>query len=146
MNENYQKTVYTILTVAGIVLFTIGFTVLSPEEYSRISGVFIDIGVGLAAAGFSLLVISISNSKLPEEVKKAKEIEEFKQTNDERNTAIREKAGYKTCIAMNYVLCIFIIAIGLMGVDIEIILMAVAVLIIQIILVIYYSNHYSKTI
>lgn len=47
---------------------------------------------------------------------------------------------------MNYVLCIFIIAIGLMGVDIEIILMAVAVLIIQIILVIYYSNHYSKTI
>ena len=142
MNENYQKTVYTILTVAGIVLFTIGFTVLSPEEYSRISGVFIDIGVGLAAAGFSLLVISISNSKLPEEVKKAKEIE----TNDERNTAIREKAGYKTCIAMNYVLCIFIIAIGLMGVDIEIILMAVAVLIIQIILVIYYSNHYSKTI
>lgn len=96
----------------------------------------------MAAAGFSLLVISISNSKLPEEVKKAKEIE----TNDERNTAIREKAGYKTCIAMNYVLCIFIIAIGLMGVDIEIILMAVAVLIIQIILVIYYSNHYSKTI
>ena len=142
MNENYQKTVYTILTVAGIVLFTIRFTVLSPEEYSRISGVFIGIGVGLAAAGFSLLVISISNSKLPEEVKKAKEIE----TNDERNTAIREKAGYKTCIAMNYVLCIFIIAIGLMGVDIEIILMAVAVLIIQIILVIYYSNHYSKTI
>ena len=128
MNENYQKTVYTILTVAGIVLFTIGFTVLSPEEYSRISGVFIGIGVGLAAAGFSLLVISISNSKLPEEVKKAKEIE----TNDERNTAIRAKAGYKTCIAM--------------GVDIEIILMAVAVLIIQIILVIYYSNHYSKTI
>lgn len=74
MNENYQKTVYTILTVAGIVLFTIGFTVLSPEEYSRISGVFIGIGVGLAAAGFSLLVISISNSKLPEEVKKQKKL------------------------------------------------------------------------
>lgn len=142
MNENYQKIVYTILTAAGIILFTLGFTVLSPEEYSRISGIFIGIGVGLAAAGFSLLVTSISNSKLPEDVKKVKEIE----TNDERNTLIREKAGYKTCIAMNYVLCIFIVAIGLMGADIEIILMAVAVLVIQIVLIIYYSNHYSKVI
>lgn len=142
MNENYQKIVYTILTAAGIILFTLGFTVLSPEEYSRISGIFIGIGVGLAAAGFSLLITSISNSKLSEDVKKVKEIE----TNDERNTLIREKAGYKTCIAMNYVLCIFIVAIGIMGVDIEIIFMAVAVLIIQIVLVIYYSNHYSKTI
>lgn len=142
MNENYQKIVYTILTAAGIILFTLGFTVLSPEEYSRISGIFIGIGVGLAAASFSLLVTSISNSKLPEDVKKVKEIE----TNDERNTLIREKAGYKTCIAMNYVLCIFIVAIGLMGADIEIILMAVAVLAIQIVLVIYHSNHYSKMI
>lgn len=142
MNENYQKIVYTILTAAGIILFILGFTVLSPEEYSRISGIFIGIGVGLAAAGFSLLVTSISNSKLSEDVKKVKEIE----TNDERNTLIREKAGYKTCIAMNYVLCIFIVAIGIMGADIEIIFMAVAVLIIQIVLVIYYSNHYSKTI
>ena len=142
MNENYQKIVYTIPTAAGIILFTLGFTVLSPEEYSRISGIFVGIGVGLAAAGFSLLVTSISNSKLPEDVKKVKEIE----TNDERNILIREKAGYKTCIAMNYVLCIFIVAIGLMGADIEIILMAVAVLAIQIVLVIYYSNHYSKVI
>ena len=142
MNENYQKIVYTILTAAGIILCTLGFTVLSPEEHSRISGIFIGMGVGLAAAGFSLLIASISNSKLPEDVKKVKEIE----TNDERNTLIREKAGYKTCIAMNYVLCIFIVAIGLMGADIEIILMAVAVLVIQIVLVIYYSNHYSKTI
>lgn len=142
MNENYQKIVYTILIAAGIVLFILGFTVLSPEEYSRISGIFIGIGAGSAAAGFSLLVTSISNSKLPEDVKKVKEIE----TNDERNTLIREKAGYKTCIAMNYVLFIFIVAIGLMGAGIEIILMAVAVLAIQIVLVIYYSNHYSKTI
>lgn len=142
MNENYQKIVYTILIAAGIVLFILGFTVLSPEEYSRISGIFIGIGTGSAAAGFSLLVTSISNSKLPEDVKKVKEIE----TNDERNTLIREKAGYKTCIAMNYVLFIFIVAIGLMGAGIEIILMAVAVLAIQIVLVIYYSNHYSKTI
>ena len=140
MNENYQKIVYTILIAAGIVLFILGFTVLSPEEYSRISGIFIGIGAGSAAAGFSLLVTSISNSKLPEDVKKVKEIE----TNDERNTLIREKAGYKTCIAMNYVLFIFIVAIGLMGAGIEIILMAVAVLAIQIVLVIYYSNHYSK--
>lgn len=142
MNKNYQKIVYTVLIAAGIVLFILGFTVLSPEEYSRISGIFIGIGAGSAAAGFSLLVTSISNSKLPEDVKKVKEIE----TNDERNTLIREKAGYKTCIAMNYVLFIFIVAIGLMGAGIEIILMAVAVLAIQIVLVIYYSNHYSKTI
>lgn len=142
MNENYQKIVYTILVAAGIILFTLGMTVLSPEEYSRISGIFIGIGVGLAATGVSLLVTSISNSKLPEDVKKVKEIE----TNDERNTLIRERAGYKTCTVMNYVLCIFIIAIGLMGADIEIILMAVAVLAIQFVLIIYYSNHYSKTI
>lgn len=142
MNENYQRIVYTIIVAAGIILFTLGMTVLSPEEYSRISGIFIGIGVGLAATGVSLLVTSISNSKLPEDVKKVKEIE----TNDERNTLIRERAGYKTCTVMNYVLCIFIIAIGLMGADIEIILMAVAVLAIQFVLIIYYSNHYSKTI
>lgn len=142
MNENYQRIVYTIIVAAGIILFTLGMTVLSPEEYSRISGIFIGIGVGLAATGVSLLVTSISNSKLPEDVKKVKEIE----TNDERNTLIRERAGYRTCTVMNYVLCIFIIAIGLMGADIEIILMAVAVLAIQFILIIYYSNHYSKTI
>ena len=142
MNENYQRIVYTIIVAAGIILFTLGMTVLSPEEYSRTSGIFIGIGVGLVAAGVSLLVTSISNSKLPEDVKKVKEIE----TNDERNTLIRERAGYRTCTVMNYVLCIFIIAIGLMGADIEIILMAVAVLAIQFILIIYYSNHYSKTI
>lgn len=142
MNENYQKIVYTILVAAGVILFILGITVLSPEEYSRISGIFIGVGVGLVAVGFSLLATSISNSKLSEDVKKVKEIE----TNDERNVMIRERAGYKTCTIMNYVLCIFIVAIGLMGADIEIILMAVALLVIQFILIIYYSNHYSKTI
>lgn len=142
MNEKYQMIVYTLLIATGIILFTVGFTILSPEEYSRISGVFIGIGIGLAVMSFSLLLTLILNSRLPEDIKKIKEIE----VNDERNALIREKAGHKTCIAMNYILCIFIIAIGLMGADLEIILMAVAVLAIQFILLIYYSNKYSKTL
>lgn len=142
MNKKYQAIVYTFLIVTGIILFTVGFTILSPEEYSRMSGVFIGIGIGLAVMSFSLLLTSILNSRLPDDIKKIKEIE----VNDERNALIREKAGYKTCIAMSYVLCIFIIAIGLMGTDLEIILMAIAVLAIQFILIIYYSNKYSKTL
>lgn len=142
MNKKYQAIVYTFLIVTGIILFTVGFTILSPEEYSRISGVFIGIGIGLAVMSFSLLLTSILNSRLPDDIKKIKEIE----VNDERNALIREKAGYKTCIAMSYVLCIFIIAIGLIGADLEIILMAIAVLAIQFILIIYYSNKYSKTL
>lgn len=142
MNKKYQAIVYTFLIVTGIILFTVGFTILSPEEYSRMSGVFIGIGIGLAVMSFSLLLTSILNSRLPDDIKKIKEIE----VNDERNALIREKSGYKTCIAMSYVLCIFIIAIGLMGADLEIILMAVAVLAIQFILIIYYSNKYSKTL
>lgn len=142
MSEKHQTIVYTFLIATGIILFTVGFTILSPEEYSRISGAFIGMGIGLAVMSFSLLLTSILNSRLPDDVKKIKEIE----VNDERNALIREKAGYKTCIAMSYVLCIFIIAIGLMGADLEIILMAVAVLAIQFILIIYYSNKYSKTL
>lgn len=142
MNKKYQAIVYTFLIVTGIILFTVGFTILSPEEYSRMSGVFIGIGIGLAVMSFSLLLTSILNSRLPDDIKKIKEIE----VNDERNALIREKSGYKTCIAMSYVLCIFIIAIGLMGADLEIILMAIAVLAIQFILIIYYSNKYSKTL
>ena len=142
MNKKYQAIVYTFLIVTGIILFTVGFTILSPEEYSRMSGVFIGIGIGLAVMSFSLLLTLILNSRLPDDIKKIKEIE----VNDERNALIREKSGYKTCIAMSYVLCIFIIAIGLMGADLEIILMAVAVLAIQFILLIYYSNKYSKTL
>lgn len=142
MNKKYQAIVYTFLIVTGIILFTVGFTILSPEEYSRMSGVFIGIGIGLAVMSFSLLLTLILNSRLPDDIKKIKEIE----VNDERNALIREKSGYKTCIAMSYVLCIFIIAIGLMGADLEIILMAVAVLAIQFILIIYYSNKYSKTL
>ncbi len=142
MNKKYQAIVYTFLIVTGIILFTVGFTILSPEEYSRMSGVFIGIGIGLAVMSFSLLLTLILNSRLPDDIKKIKEIE----VNDERNALIREKSGYKTCIAMSYVLCIFIIAIGLMGADLEIILMAIAVLAIQFILIIYYSNKYSKTL
>ncbi|WP_242977176.1 hypothetical protein [Clostridium botulinum] len=74
-------------------------------------------------------------------INKRKDIE----VKDERNTQIREKSAYRVSYIMNYLLWAYTIFLGVMEVKLIFIIPAAALIVIQLILLIYYSNYYSKT-
>lgn len=75
-----------------------------------------------------------------EKTNRLKEIE----VNDERNTRIREKTGYMTSKIMNYLISALVLALGFMSVDVTIIIMVASLLLAELILVVAFSNYYSK--
>ena len=95
----------------------------------------------MAVLGIGSFILSIVMPSLETaEIKKQKEIE----VKDERNTAIREKAGYMVARCMNHVITAFILILAFMGADKIIILMAASLIVIELVLTIFFSNYYSK--
>ncbi|GEM_PF-662414 len=132
-----------ISTVVGAVLFYVGGFVLDSEVQSikMISGLCIGLGAATFCLGIGGLIsmLLISKSKT-EEIEHRKNIE----VNDERNVHIREKAGAKFNHIMVYVLTAFVLTLGFMNAEKLIIIMASALLLIQLILAIFLSDYYAK--
>jgi uncharacterized membrane protein len=68
------------------------------------------------------------------------------EVNDERNIRIKEKVGAKINQIMIYVLSAVVLAFGFMHVNIAAILMIASLFILELILAIFLTDHYSKTI
>lgn len=136
-----KRFLWAITALAGVIAVLTGFYVLIGESLKMLSGLCI--GAGSAAVGLGLgglirtFLISASED---EEILRAKEIE----MKDERNTRIREKAGYMTARIMNYALLAFVLILGFIGADKVILLSACALIVLEAVLVIVFSNYYAK--
>ncbi|MCE1253593.1 MAG: hypothetical protein LWX83_08610 [Anaerolineae bacterium] len=140
---NNKKVLFLIEAVLGFVLLFIGFFVVNSEALKMLSGLCIGLGAALAALGTGQLLQALLIPAFEmERLKKQKEIE----VNDERNIRIKEKTGYRVAKIMNYVLSLYILVLGFMGAGLPMILLAVSLLVIEFVLVIYFSNYYARSL
>lgn len=136
-----KRVMFILQTAAGIILLLVGSFVLTSDKVKMASGLCIGFGAAVLVLGIGWFIQSLIIS--------ATEDEEFKRTkaievNDERNTRIREKTGYMVAKIMNYVLLLFILTLGFMGVDKLIIIMAVTLIIFEFVLALIFSNYFAK--
>jgi len=136
-----KKVLYLLVSLIGIALLLAGLFLFTTDETKLYSGLCTGIGSAVAVLGIGSFILSIVTPSLEAaEIKKQKEIE----VKDERNTAIREKAGYMVARCMNYVITAFIFTLAFMGADKVIILMAASLIVIELVMTIVFSNYYSK--
>lgn len=136
-----KRILFVFQTVLGIMLLLAGSFVLTSDAVKMLSGLCIGLGSAIFALGIGWFIQSFVITALEDnEIKKLKAIE----VNDERNIRIREKTGYMVAKIMNYVLSAFILTLGFMGADKLIIIMAVTLIAIEFILVLIFSNYFSK--
>ncbi|MFD3157207.1 hypothetical protein ACFIJ5_10160 [Haloimpatiens sp. FM7330] len=138
-----KKVLVILQAIGGVLLLLIGSFVLNDVSTKMLSGLCIGFGAAMLVLGIgtfshSLIVSSIEDEK----IKRIKNIE----VNDERNVRIKEKTGYMVAKVMNYILIVFIITLGFMNVDKSIIIMACSLIVIELILVIIFSNYFTKKI
>lgn len=134
---------FVILSVVGALLLLLGGFVFTSENAKMISGLFIGFGSAMLVLGIgnvigSFIVLAVEDEK----IKHDKMIE----VNDERNTRIREKTGYMVSKTMNYIICALVLALGFINADKVVIILVASLLLIELTLVIAFSNYYSKQI
>lgn len=135
--KSNKKILYIIWALIGAALFYIG--VILPNK--PVSGMCIGLGAAFFCLGIGNFISKVIVSKIEtEDITRRKNIE----VNDERNIRIREKAGAKTNQLMIYALSVLVLTLGFMNAGIIIILMVSAVLILQLIFSVYFSNYYAK--
>jgi hypothetical protein len=136
-----KKILFILLALFGSVLLLIGIFVLTADSIKTLSGLFIGCGAAMLALGTGnfarLLIVSAITD---EEIERIKNIE----VNDERNIRIKEKSGYMVAKVMNYVLSAFVLILAFMGADKIIVIMAASLIVIELVLVIIFSNHCAK--
>ena len=136
-----KNVLFVYQSIFGAVLMLIGKFIFTSENNRMPAGLCYGFGAAMLVLGIGYLIkyIIVSNVE-DEKIKKLKEIE----IKDERNVRIKEKAGYMTTKIMNYVLYMFVLILGFMKVDNYILIMAAGLIVIEISLVIYFSNYFSK--
>lgn len=132
---------YTVLAMVGAVLIFIGAFVLVDENVKVFSGYC----YGLGAAGLCLGIGNIVSTLIisgteNDEVLRRKAVE----VSDERNMRIREKAGAKTNQIMVYAITAVIVILGLTGADMGMILLVSSFLLLELVMVISLTHHYSE--
>ncbi|WP_138205721.1 DUF2178 domain-containing protein [Haloimpatiens lingqiaonensis] len=136
-----KRIIFSITGIVGIILILMGVFVFNNSDQDMISGLCFGIGGACAVLGVGSLIQSLMVSPLEdEEIKRKKDIE----IKDERNTSIREKSGYMVSRIMNYFLFAYTLFLIFMKAELIFIILAVALILLQLILIIYYSNYYSK--
>jgi len=137
-----KKMLYLGVGIVGILLIVLGIYVFNSQANEMFGGLCFGIGGACTALGFGSFIQGLLISDI-----RSKEIEEFCsiEENDERNIRIKEKSGYMTSKIMNYILCGFVLYLGFVKAPLNYLLPAVGLIIIELLLVIILSNHYSKT-
>lgn len=137
----HKRGMFALQAALGIILLLVGAFVLTADEVKMVSGLCIGLGAALLVLGIGWFIQSfIVSAAEDEEIKRIKAVE----VNDERSIRIREKTGYSVAKIMNYLLLVFVLTLGFMGADKLIIIMACALIIIELILVLVFSNYYAK--
>lgn len=133
---------YLVLAAAGIASFCIGGFVLVGEDVKTASGWCI----GLGAAAFSLGVGNFINALIVSKAESGGETERKKriEVSDERNVRIREKVGAKISRVDNYALCAVVLVLSLMRADMAAVFIVLAVILLNFVLAVVFSNYYSK--
>ncbi len=135
--------IYIMAAIFGAVLLLLARFVIKTEELEMLSGLCYGFGSACFVLGIGNIIGSFIVSKAEnEEFRRKKEIE----VNDERNVRIKEKVGTKINQIVFYLINILILTLGFMGANIVIILMLVGILIVELVLLIVLTNHYSKII
>lgn len=136
-----SKIMFILQALLGGVLIAMSSLVFTSDSTKMLSGLCIGSGACMLVLGIGNFIRSfVVSSAENEKIKQLNHIE----VNDERNTRIREKTGNMVAKIMNYVLTAFILILGFMGVDKIIIIMAATLIVIEFVLVIFFSNYYSK--
>ena len=138
-----KKTLCITQTILGSLLLVIGFFVLTEESTKMLSGLCIGFGAAMLVLGIgSLAYLFMVPAAKDEMIQRKKTIE----VNDERNTSIKEKTGYMVAKTMTYVLLVFILALIFIGADKMVLFMAGALIVIQFVLAVVFSNYYARHI
>lgn len=136
-----RKLSYLSTAVVGLVLLFLGGFVFTSKELKMVSSLCIGLGSAILVFGIGNLLGSFMVSAV--EDKRIKQLIEI-EVNDERNVRIREKAGYMTSKIMNYVILVLVMALGFMNVNKMVLIMVASLLLIELALVIFFSNYFSK--
>jgi hypothetical protein len=132
---------YLVMAVFGAGLFCLGEFVLTAENLKSVSGSCIGLGAAVFCLGVGNFIAKISISKTEnQEILRKKAI----AVNDERNTRIREKVGAKINQIVVYALSVLVLALGFMGVDVKVILMVSSIFVLELVLAVGLTDHYSK--
>lgn len=138
-----KRIFYVVLLSLGIALLFLGAVVFTADNQRLLSGLCYGVGSAMLvlASGNLFFSFRISGTE-NEKIQRLKQIE----VNDERNTRIREKTGQMVAKIMFYVLVVFVLLMAFMQVDKIIIFMSISLLIIQFILLIFFTNYFSRRV
>lgn len=133
---------YLVLAAAGAAAFCIGAFALTGDDKKVIAGWCIGIGAAAFCFGIGRFIDALIVSKAGNggEIQQRKEIE----VGDERNVRIREKTGAKISVVNIYALCAVLLVMSFLRLDIAAILLVTAVILLDFILAVVFSNYYSK--
>lgn len=132
---------FVILSIGGAILLLLSGAVFTSDKLKMVNGLCIGFGSAMLVLGIGKLLDSFIVSEVEnEEVKRLKSIE----VNDERNTRIREKSSHMTMKIMNYIIYVLTLILAFMKVNIIFLLICVSLLLAEFILIILFSNYYSK--
>lgn len=135
---------YVVFSIVGFIICATGLvlaTSIPDAQGLMLTFPYICVGVGAGIFGQNLGTV-ISNLALRKDPKVAKRIEI--ETNDERNTAIRNRAKGKSYDLMVMVFGALMMALALMQVDMYVILAFVAVYLFIVFSNIYYLSKFQK--
>jgi hypothetical protein len=135
------RAVSAALSAAGILLLIAGI-VASHDGHEAIAGSCF--GLGAAATGLGIGRILLTSFRSEEEIEGAERRKKI-EVEDERNVGIRNRAGSAVNRITTYVLCILIIGSALLGADLAVILVLIALLVVRFILLVAYHDYYART-
>lgn len=136
-----KRALYLLLALAGLALLLAAIFVFPGEEQKKAAGACYGIGAAVLVLGSGWFFGTFSKVLNSAEVKKQKDI----AVNDERNVMIREKAGAMTERYTTYTLILWIMLEGVLGGDLLHILLLTGFMLLRLAFMIFFSNHYMKT-
>ncbi len=137
----YKRLLYLILALAGLALVLAGAFLFPAEAQKRAAGACYGLGAAAFGLGAAWFISTFFPSLDDPEVKRRKAI----AVSDERNVVIRDKAGAMVEKWTTYGLIAWIMAEGLLFSDVRHILPPLILLILRFVLMVFYTNRYTKT-
>jgi uncharacterized membrane protein len=132
---------YLLAGIIGAMSFYFGEFILTSEKDKNLSGMCIGLGAAIFCLGIGQFILTAFVPKINNpEIQRRKNIE----VGDERNIRIREKVGSVTLRIINYALSAIILCLGFMHNSLIPILLLASVFVLELVLVIFLSDYYSK--
>jgi Flp pilus assembly protein TadB len=139
MKKNNAKIwLYAAGIAAGAGLLLAG-VLLNDSVAKEVTGVCVGLGAGLLGMFTANLINTLIEAKHPE-ASRIKNIE----VNDERNAAIRDRAGARANRLMAYIIPVMALIFALMGVQLAAILILCGLVLLQAFVTVYFIGYFNK--